>query len=123
MLRSRIGKSFAASLMMMLLCLFVCAACKSKKAVASMNATIQSSSAPIASGKVSHQYSASGCGTVIVCDSVSGKKRLIYIPITGLTTFDVDGLEISFNYRILKIHNPKGCVTGIPIQISNISKK
>jgi hypothetical protein len=37
--------------------------------------------------------------------------------------FDIDGLEIFFNYRKLKMPNPKGCSVGIPAEIKDISKK
>jgi hypothetical protein len=72
-------------------------------------------------GKVSHAYKKSGCSTVIVVDS---QPCLILIPKAKLPkALDKDGMLISFNYRKLKMPNPKGCVKGIPAEISNASKK
>ncbi len=73
-------------------------------------------------GKVSHQYRATGCSTVIIVTDPVNTTTLI--PKDTLSSeFDVDGLEIYFNYRPLKMPNPKGCSVGIPALISNISKK
>ncbi|HVA99107.1 MAG TPA: hypothetical protein VNG53_09445 [Bacteroidia bacterium] len=127
---SRTKKAAALLLYFVLLFSFCLVSCKTKKVVAStatavVVAPIQDKNLPIASGKVSHQYSSSGCGTVIFCDKINGQDSLIFIPIPmgSLNAFDVDGLEITFNYRMLKIRNPRGCMHGSPIQISNISKK
>ena len=73
-----------------------------------------------ATGKVSHQYKSAGCETVIVCKKA--QDTLLLIPMNPLEKFDKDGTEISFNYRILKVHNPKGC-KGIPVQVSNIKEE
>jgi len=120
---SRTKKAAALLLYFVLLFSFCLVSCKTKKVVASTATAVVV--APIASGKVSHQYSSSGCGTVIFCDKINGQDSLIFIPIPmgSLNAFDVDGLEITFNYRMLKIRNPRGCMHGSPIQISNISKK
>lgn len=73
-------------------------------------------------GKVSHEYRVTGCATVIV---VAGAiKPLILIPKNKLSTdIDVDGLEISFNYRTLKIPQPAGCTKGIPAELMDVAKK
>lgn len=73
-------------------------------------------------GVVSHQYSSSGCKTMILCKREIEKDTLFLIPMTSLGEYDKDGLEINFYYRILRVHNPKGC-PGTPIQISEIKAK
>ena len=72
-----------------------------------------------AQGKVSHQFKINGCETIIVCTKVNEADTLYLIPMTPLGKFDTDELKISFRYRVLRIHNPKGC-KGIPVQISKI---
>jgi hypothetical protein len=75
-------------------------------------------------GKVSHQYRETGCSTVILVNSENQDKPLTLIPRDTLSPeFDIDGLEILFNYRTLKMPNPKGCTVGIPAEITDISKK
>jgi hypothetical protein len=73
-------------------------------------------------GIVSHQYKSSGCGTIVLYKREIEKDTLFLIPMTSLGEFDKDGLEISFNYRMLRVHNPKGC-KGIPVQLSDIKVK
>jgi hypothetical protein len=73
-------------------------------------------------GKVSHQYRATGCATVIVVKR--GEEELVLIPKDTLTNkLDVDGLEITFNYRTLKMPQPQGCMKGIPAALTDIEKK
>lgn len=74
-----------------------------------------------ATGKISLQYKSS-CGTVIILNTPTEKDTLILIPASALTGFDTDGMEVTFSYRKLRVHNPKGCA-GIPIQLSYIKKK
>ena len=51
-------------------------------------------------------------------------KPLILIPRDPLdTALDVDGLEIIFNYHLLKMRNPPGCDQGMPAEISEARKK
>ena len=96
-------------------------ACKSKKTDASKPAeTDAASNAQKTKGIVSHQFQSAGCQTIVICKKES--DTLFLIPMTPLDKFDVDGLEISFDYRVLKVHNPKGC-HGMPVQISNITSK
>jgi|GEM_PF-713908 len=73
-------------------------------------------------GKVSHKYRAAGCSTVIVFTKDGTEMTLI--PKDKLSSeFDVDGLEIAFNYRPLKMPNPAGCTAGMPAEITDLSKK
>ena len=75
-------------------------------------------------GKVSHQYRKTGCATVIIVNNENKDKPLTLIPKDTLSpVFDIDGLEVLFNYRALKMPNPKGCSIGIPAEIKDISKK
>jgi hypothetical protein len=99
------------------------ASCKSQQAVnAYGTANEQNSEAPITIGKVSHQYKATGCETVVVV-RLESDELLTLIPKDKLNEFDVDGLEIKFNYRTLKMPTPAGCKVGIPAELKNISKK
>lgn len=100
-------------------------ACKSKKeassTVAATNST-QTSTVGATTGKVSQMYKAGGCSAVIIVKD--GEHELTLIPKDKLASqFDVDGLEIKFNYRTLKMPNPAGCTSGIPAEITDISKK
>ncbi len=75
-------------------------------------------------GKVSFQNKATGCSAVIIVKTEDASKPLILIPKDALPTeFDKDGIEIYFDYRLLKMPNPKGCNEGIPAELTNISKK
>lgn len=107
-------------------------ACKSKKAATATAATTTTTSTATAVpastalgltvGKVSHKYRATGCATVIVFSKDGNEMTLI--PKDKLpAALDVDGLEINFNYHLLKMPNPEGCTAGVPAEITDISKK
>jgi hypothetical protein len=109
-------------------------ACKSKKeAAATTTATpapesgavmIQAveSSEPATTGKVSHRYKTNGCSVIIIV--VQDADTTVLIPKDKLAKeFDVDGKEISFNYTPLKMPQPAGCGSGMPVTLSNIKKK
>jgi uncharacterized protein YpmB len=104
--------------------LMVSTACKTcKNAQTKSVSTEQATTQPKTSGKVSHQYKATGCATVIVVKQKDTGETLTLIPKDALPKeFDTDGLEISFDYRLLKMPNPPGCNAGIPAEITNISK-
>jgi hypothetical protein len=73
-------------------------------------------------GKVSHQFRGEGCFTVIIIKQPG--NDIILIPKNPLPKkFDKNGLEIKFEYRLLRMPNPKGCEKGRPAEITNISKK
>ena len=75
-------------------------------------------------GTVSFQYKSAGCTAVIIVPTEIATQPLILIPKDALPAeFDKDGVEIYFDYRPLKMPNPKGCATGIPAELTNISKK
>lgn len=70
------------------------------------------------SGKVSHEYKAGGCSAVIVTND-----GVTLIPKDDLQKeFDVDGLNVTFDYITLKMPQPAGCTTGIPAEITNLGK-
>ncbi len=97
----------------------VFAACKSKKETTS---TAANNEAPKVTGVVSHQYKSTGCSAVIIIKQ-DGADDITLIPKDKLDAkFDVDGLNVSFNYIPLKMPQPAGCTTGMPAEISNISK-
>lgn len=85
--------------------------CKTKEATTS-------STMGKTSGKVSHEYKAGGCSAVIVTSD-----GVTLIPREALKKeFDVDGLNVTFDYITLKMPQPAGCTTGIPAEISNLGK-
>jgi len=85
--------------------------CKTKEASAS-------STPGKTSGKVSHEYKAGGCSAVIVTSD-----GVTLIPKDALKKeFDVDGLEVTFDYLTLKMPQPAGCTTGMPAEITNLGK-
>ncbi len=113
------------------ICLAMATSCKSKKEVAA-TATVPVTTAVTEQpatkgntfGKVSHQYKATGCATVVVVKIEGEEKPLTLIPKDILpSSIDIDGLEISFNYRTLKMPQPAGCNVGIPAELTEISKK
>ncbi|GDX53099.1 hypothetical protein LBMAG27_21460 [Bacteroidota bacterium] len=75
-------------------------------------------------GKVSHQYRSTGCSTVVIVNWQKPDWQMVLIPIDTLAPdYDIDGLEIYFNYQPLKRMNPPGCSVGFPAILSDISKK
>lgn len=105
---------------MVVFLLFILTNCKSTKSVSDKsNSTTEPQDLTKTKGKVTHQYKTTGCATIIICEA-KNSDTLFLIPATPITDFDKDGLEILFNYRIVKIHNPKGCSKGIPAQITDI---
>lgn len=114
-------------------CLFfisvlIASGCKSNKHAIASNASTTSTTQTVAKGntlgKVSHQYSATGCTTVVIVKLEGQENPLTLIPKDKLaSSFDVDGQEILFNYRTLKMPQPAGCNVGIPAELTEISKK
>ncbi len=77
-----------------------------------------SSSMGKTSGKVSHEFKAGGCSAVIITSD-----GVTLIPKDALKKeFDVDGLNVTFDYMTLKMPQPAGCTSGIPAEISNLGK-
>ena len=74
-------------------------------------------------GIVSHKFMNKGCPTVILVAQNEG-DTLVLIPRDALMQdYDVDGLQIAFNYRLLKMHSMPGCDNGMPAEITGISKE
>ncbi len=72
-------------------------------------------------GTVSHQFRADGCSTVII---VAGEEDLILIPVKGLPAeLDVDGKVLLFDYVMLRMPQPEGCMKGLPAELTNLSEK
>ena len=60
-------------------------------------------------GTVSFQYKSTGCTSVVIVPTEIATQPLILIPKDALPAeFDKDGVEIYFDYRPLKMPNPKG---------------
>jgi hypothetical protein len=115
------------SLNLFLILLLLFFSCKTKQNINNSN-PIKEAATPAPVGKsfgtVSFQYKATGCSTVIVIKDEAQNNTITLIPKDKLPDeFDKDGLEIYFNYRPLKMPNPKGCSIGIPASITDISKK
>lgn len=95
---------------------------------ATSNAQVQTSLEPAnienkTLGKVSHKYRASGCNTVIEV-KLEGDEIQTLIPKDKLdANFDVDGLELYFNFHLLRMPQPAGCSTGQPAEITDVVKK
>jgi hypothetical protein len=102
--------------------------CKSKKDAASSSTTastaiVQAVVAGTTSGTVSHKYNSTGCSTVIIVKQEEGED-ITLIPKDKLTKeFDVDGMNILFNYHTLRMPQPQGCTVGMPAEVTDISKK
>lgn len=74
-------------------------------------------------GRVSHQYRAAGCNTVIEVKLAEGEIQTL-IPKDKLAAeFDVDGKELYFNFLLLRMPQPAGCTVGQPAAITDIVKK
>jgi len=117
------AKQFVIYYLLLAPCFLVLASCKAKQANATQPTdTNQPTNTLKTSGIVSHQYRPSGCQTIMLCKREVEKDTLFLIPMTSLGEFDKAGLEISFSYRILRVHNPKGC-KGTPVQVSDIKAK
>jgi hypothetical protein len=79
---------------------------------------------PKTKGKVSHEFRATGCNTVIVVKTDDAANPLVLIPISPLPAeFDKDGIDLYFNYRLSRMKNPEGCMKGIPAEVTDISLK
>ncbi|HTA61472.1 MAG TPA: hypothetical protein VK835_03410 [Bacteroidia bacterium] len=115
-------KNVKQSIIFSIILCFILIACKAKQTTTTLAGTDTSANFIKTEGIVSHQYKQVGCETIVICSSSNANDTLFLIPMTPLEKFDVDGLKISFSYRILRVHNPKGCHQGIPVQISNIKK-
>ena len=95
------------------------ASCKTNKTTASTSAEQQT---PQTTGKVSHQYKETGCATVVIIKN--GDETITLIPKDKLPdSLDVDGKELTFDYRTLKMHNPAGCNVGMPAELTNVKPK
>jgi hypothetical protein len=70
-------------------------------------------------GKVSHQFHAKSCSTVIIV--LKDSKEMMLEPVSKLEKdIDIDGLTIKFNYRPSRKAQTQGCVNGMPAMISEI---
>ncbi|MGB3946691.1 MAG: hypothetical protein WBM13_01795 [Bacteroidia bacterium] len=119
----------------LLFAVFLCS-CKSKQkaAISETKANEQNQLQPVAAstteqnkvepkviGKVSHEYQQTGCATVVVI--TKNNEKTILIPKDKLPVdLDIDGQEISFYYRTLKMPQPAGCIKGMPAALRDIEK-
>lgn len=75
------------------------------------------STMPIAVGKVSQRFK-STCSSVVEFKD-ENNETVVLIPKDPLGDLDVEGLQIEFNYRLLRMANPEGCTTGRMAEIRN----
>lgn len=98
-------------------------ACKTKQPSPAKVTATAPNEKPKVTGRVTHVYQSSGCGTaVVITDSISGNTTIL-LPDNNLKAYDVEGLQIRFHYRPLKKMNPPGCKTGAPALLLDIEKK
>lgn len=72
------------------------------------------------SGIVSLHYLKDGCGAVVKLRN--NEENLTLIPTPALdSVFAKEGLVIFFNYRLLRMKNPDGCLVGLPAELTEIS--
>jgi len=110
---------------LIIIILFISISCKTKQSINSnAKAVEQNSVKGNTFGKISHQYRATGCATVIIINKEGQDKPITLIPKDKLPDdMDKDGMEIYFDYHLLRMKNPEGCNVGIPAEIKNISIK
>ena len=100
------------------------ACCASKKSGVSSSTKESTNHIGVTLGQVSHKFRDTGCSTVVIVNWQKPDEQIVLIPLDTLSSaFDVDGLEIYFNYQPLKRMNPPGCTVGFPAKLSDISKK
>lgn len=99
-----------------------CKSVKTKHSSSSTQIQEQPANTDKTKGTVSFQFKETGCRSVILVTNDDGE--MILIPKDNLPEeFDIDGLQIYFNYRLLKMPNPDGCSKGMPAEITNLTKK
>jgi hypothetical protein len=74
-------------------------------------------------GVVSQRYNPEGCATVIIMNEGTDSAATLIPKDSIPSQFNQDKLEITFNYRVLKMPNPNGCKVGMPALISDIEIK
>lgn len=105
-------------------CLFITACCAQKQSENSDKTNESNAHNGVTLGQVSHKYRSTGCSTIVIVNWQKPEEQIVLIPLDTLAPdFDVDGLEIYFNYQPLKRMNPPGCSVGFPALLSDISKK
>ena len=98
-------------------------ACHSQKKVAGNNMKQPFADTLLSSGKISHKYVSNGCSPIIISYKNPMHDTLTLIPLNSLKEMDKDGKEVLFNFKTLKVHQPKGCGDGIPVYITAIRAK
>ena len=119
------------TLLVAIIIISICgSACKTKQVAVDENSdnsnnNNSSTTNGLTLGKISHKYRASGCATVVLVEQKDNPgEELTLIPAQAFpSTMDVDGLEIYFDYRLLRMPNPEGCSTGIPAEFQNVRVK
>lgn len=102
---------------------FFITACHSQKKVACNYIKQPFADTLLSYGKISHKYISNGCSPIIISYKNPMHDTLTLIPMNSLNEIDKDGKEVLFNFKTLKVHQPKGCGNGIPVYITTIRAK
>jgi hypothetical protein len=110
--------------------LFTFIACQTSKPVKTKEPiAIETASTPedpsFTYGKVTHLINANPCASIIVINKDTGSNNeLILLPKDPLSEdLNKEGTEIKFHYRPLKIKNPEGCLKGMPVALTEVTKR
>lgn len=76
-------------------------------------------------GKVTHLINTNSCTSIIVFNKDAGStNELVLLPKDPLPDdLNKEGTELKFHYRPLKIKNPEGCLKGMPVALTEVSKR
>ena len=76
-------------------------------------------------GKVTHLINTQTCTCIIVFNKeASSTDELVLLPKDPLPDdLNKEGTELKFHYRPLKIKNPEGCLKGIPVSLTEVTKR
>jgi len=109
---------------------FIYGACQTSKPVKSKEpATVETVSViedpAFTYGKVTHLINANQCTSIIVLNKdARSNNELILLPKDPLSAeLNKEGTELKFHYRPLKIKNPEGCLKGMPVALTEVTKR
>ena len=111
-------------------CLFIYSACKTSKPIKTTEPVVVETAAVIEDpsftyGKVTHLINANPCTSIVVLNKeTNSSNELILLPKDPLPEdLNKEGTELKFHYRPLKIKNPEGCLKGMPVALTEVTKR